>query len=471
MFYLRTDISYRYKNGGWLTHPPGEPVIMAGHEEINPGELRKSLEITLLGDLYTRIPLGTETTALALGDNYYSLIPEEFYGASGIKPGSKPGLIPGSKTLLLPGSILPPGDLPLSRGETVTLYEESIVEGIYATGGEPRENTPKENKEDPEAPPQLYAQIMPRIIELGKSLGERDSNLAQSQTQDPGQDRNGQSAYEERTVILNRIQDFLSKGYTYTLETRGSNDPLADFLFQSKKGYCVHFATAGAVLAAENGIPVRMARGFLVTLPGGAYDASITPGEAVVTGYSAHMWPEVLNNNGRWIPWEVTPPMTGLSEEALRLTEDTLTRNQLNHFGLTPDRTGGNGKGIKDNKKSVSDSLLFRAGIISSAGLLFILLFFIYRKFRDRMNPGRVYRRCTMRVQKQTGVAMPDETGWSQWGKTLSNLHPEKSDKINRLTTLILKTVYGGSSPQIYRKEIFKLFRIIEKTGLTKKKN
>ncbi|MGH9169959.1 MAG: transglutaminase domain-containing protein [Acidimicrobiales bacterium] len=103
------------------------------------------------------------------------------------------------------------------------------------------------------------------------------------------------------------IQDFLKTHYTYKLATvsSGSSKPYAaleDFLFHSYKGYCQQFAGAFTVLARIDGLPTRIAIGFL---PGDRETASADT--YVVTGSEVHAWPQVYFPGTGWIDFEPTP--------------------------------------------------------------------------------------------------------------------------------------------------------------------
>jgi hypothetical protein len=76
-------------------------------------------------------------------------------------------------------------------------------------------------------------------------------------------------------------------------------DAVAAFL-ENKRGYCVQFASAMAVMARTLGIPSRVAVGFLVTnrRPDGAYDISVR---------DAHAWPELYYSGIGWVRFEPTP--------------------------------------------------------------------------------------------------------------------------------------------------------------------
>ena len=78
------------------------------------------------------------------------------------------------------------------------------------------------------------------------------------------------------------------------------------FLFENKKGYCVHYATAATLLFRSHDIPARFVSGYLIgkeqwkTSDDGTY-------QATVTGADAHAWTEIYTGDGIWIPVELTP--------------------------------------------------------------------------------------------------------------------------------------------------------------------
>jgi transglutaminase-like putative cysteine protease len=113
------------------------------------------------------------------------------------------------------------------------------------------------------------------------------------------------------------IQNYLRSGeFTYSLQSpvQGGYDGnglsvLADFLTQ-KSGYCIHFASAMAVMARLEGIPSRIAVGFA---PGRATGASVSvAGQGALPEYEvdardAHAWPELYFQGLGWVPFEPTP--------------------------------------------------------------------------------------------------------------------------------------------------------------------
>lgn len=75
-------------------------------------------------------------------------------------------------------------------------------------------------------------------------------------------------------------------------------DVLTNFLLRSSAGFCVHFASAMAVMARVAGIPSRVAIGFL---PG-----SKEGDDWVVRAHDLHAWPELYFADLGWVRFEPT---------------------------------------------------------------------------------------------------------------------------------------------------------------------
>jgi len=74
------------------------------------------------------------------------------------------------------------------------------------------------------------------------------------------------------------------------------------FLFDVRRGYCTHFASAMAVMARIVGIPSRYNIGFAT--PAEQY----APGVFKVYGIHAHAWTELYFEGVGWVIFEATPP-------------------------------------------------------------------------------------------------------------------------------------------------------------------
>jgi len=74
----------------------------------------------------------------------------------------------------------------------------------------------------------------------------------------------------------------------------GGIDPVDTFLFEKRRGYCEFFAAAYVTLARLAGLPARLVGGYY----GGEYNA--LGGYYLVTDDTAHVWVEVLTDEGLW---------------------------------------------------------------------------------------------------------------------------------------------------------------------------
>lgn len=100
------------------------------------------------------------------------------------------------------------------------------------------------------------------------------------------------------------IEDHLRRNYGYTLEMLSHEvpDPLADFLFERRKGHCEYFASAMAVMLRSIHIPARVATGF----QSGVYNP--VSGWHIVRAGDAHSWVEAFIEGRGWITFDPTPP-------------------------------------------------------------------------------------------------------------------------------------------------------------------
>ncbi|WP_157756207.1 transglutaminase-like domain-containing protein [Paenibacillus crassostreae] len=110
------------------------------------------------------------------------------------------------------------------------------------------------------------------------------------------------------------IETFLKNQYTYSLKTSvpPSNEDFVDhFLFQSKIGYCNHFATSMVILLRSQDIPARFVKGYSPgMLETGSQDTY------VIKSLNAHSWVEVYFPQIGWIPFDPTPGFSTIHEKS-----------------------------------------------------------------------------------------------------------------------------------------------------------
>lgn len=114
------------------------------------------------------------------------------------------------------------------------------------------------------------------------------------------QEAMGSGTALERVTALER---YLSERYTYTLDFvgRSGKGSLEDFLFKYKAGHCEYFASSMVLLLRTQGIPARLATGFL-----GA-DYNPIEGYYIVRQSNAHAWVEAFLPGQGWRTFDPTP--------------------------------------------------------------------------------------------------------------------------------------------------------------------
>jgi len=101
------------------------------------------------------------------------------------------------------------------------------------------------------------------------------------------------------------IEGYLKKNYSYSLivnPPRDNTSPILYFLFQSRTGFCEHYATAMALMLRSAGIPARIVTGFA----GG--ELNTYGGYLIVRQSNAHAWTEAFID-GSWERFDPTPPV------------------------------------------------------------------------------------------------------------------------------------------------------------------
>lgn len=139
----------------------------------------------------------------------------------------------------------------------------------------------------------------------------------------------------DRLTALQRW--FRGTDFSYSLEAPvedgfdGSGaDAVARFL-EVREGYCVHFASAFALMARTLHMPSRIVVGYLPGTP----TTERIDGDPVysVTSSQLHAWPEVFFEGVGWVPFE---PTSGLGVPTLFSSEASLPGSSTDPDGQTP---------------------------------------------------------------------------------------------------------------------------------------
>lgn len=129
-----------------------------------------------------------------------------------------------------------------------------------------------------------------------------------------------QQGYDAGTLDINyaiqiqKVTSELTDRTDYSLDLKEipkGEDVLENFLFDSKKGFCIHYASTATLLLRRLGVPARYVTGYavdpreFVKNPDGTYTA-------VVPDESGHAWVEVFFEEQGWVPIEVTKGVSSM---------------------------------------------------------------------------------------------------------------------------------------------------------------
>nr|WP_319487510.1 transglutaminase family protein [uncultured Caproiciproducens sp.] len=132
-------------------------------------------------------------------------------------------------------------------------------------------------------------------------------------------------SYSSVNDIANAVKKYLGSNCYYTLspaKVPTGDDFVNFFVTESHQGYCVHFATAAAVMLRAMGVPARYAEGYIVTADD--YLTAGIDGWANIRDSRAHAWVELYYPGLGWQPFDVTPGFN----PARNLTQDNNPVNQ-----------------------------------------------------------------------------------------------------------------------------------------------
>lgn len=267
-----------------------------------------------------------------------------------------------------------------------------------------------------------------------------------------------------RALALFREQEF-----TYTLQPPllGSQ-PIDDFLFRTRQGFCEHYASAFAVLMRAAGVPARVVGGY----QGG--ELNPIDGYLVVRQSDAHAWTEVWLADRGWVRVDPTAAVSpariesglaasvpvGESLPALFQVDPTWLRsmryrweavnNAWNQWvlGYNPQRQREllTRLGVPDPDWRTLVSLLSAA---CTAVLLLVIAWTLHR--RPPSDPAqRLWRRALARLRRRQVRCEPWETPFGLAARMRSE-RPELAAAVQEIATAYCNARYGdgGSSTQL----------------------
>ncbi|KGX89996.1 transglutaminase-like domain-containing protein [Pontibacillus marinus] len=283
--------------------------------------------------------------------------------------------------------------LPQRNGETIKLDRFSLSYNQPSFSFKQLRNA---STQDPKNIKEQYTQ-------LPESLPDRVRQLAATIVE--GKD----NRYDKAKAIEGY---FSRNGFEYDTQDipvpDESEDYVAKFLFETKRGYCDNYSTSMVVLLRSLGIPTRWAKGFT----GGTEAEQVEyNGEMYnkfdVKSSNAHSWPEVYFPGVGWVPFEPTQGFSNPTEMYIEETDDNEEEDQATNLpdqsmqdpmqkpeSMQEDLFDESNGGLSSSEPWIPTKVLLGiiAGVILLAGLLFFYRFHIqmvYYKWRFYRNPNK----------------------------------------------------------------------------------
>ncbi|OWP21110.1 hypothetical protein CBF90_13135 [Microbacterium sp. AISO3] len=267
----------------------------------------------------------------------------------------------------------------------------------------------------------------------------------------------------DRLAALQRW--FRSAEFTYSLDAPVSDgfdgsgvDAIADFL-EVRSGYCVHFASAFAVMARTLDMPSRIVVGYLP----GTLTGRVVDGESVATVLSSqlHAWPEVYFAGIGWVPFEPTNSLgtpASYTRSAQPLPDDggqdvppapapQQTATVAPDGGPTPTPTASTGTSAGSETSPLALALPYGGVFLGFAALVLLpaLLGAARRRWQttaaergDVLAAWRIVRESA----RDIGVRIDDAESPRALGIRLAAVPPVPVDRIDALVAAVERTSY-----------------------------
>ena len=299
--------------------------------------------------------------------------------------------------------------------------------------------------------------VLRRALQLPPGFNPRTIELAQSLRRQFPDDR----ALVDEVLSMFRKQKFF---YTTVPPLLGTNS-VDEFLFDTKSGFCEHYASAFAVLMRAAGIPARIVTGY----QGG--EINPVGNYMIVRQADAHAWTEVWFPDSGWVRVDPTAAVSPLRVESgiaaavprtdplplmvrgdypllrqLRLNWDSIANNWNQWvLGYNPERQRHllSRVGIDDATwRTLAVILMATTGLITLALALLML-----RKLKTAVHDPakRAYHRFCARLERKNLPRDPAE-GPLDYAARLSRLRPDLAAAASAITRLYVALRYGTNA-------------------------
>ena len=263
-------------------------------------------------------------------------------------------------------------------------------------------------------------------------------------------------------IVGKALELFRQSPFAYTLTPPPAGaEPVDDFLFSSKRGFCEHYAGAFVFLMRSAGVPARVVTGY----QGGEYSA--LGRYWIVRGRDAHAWAEAWLPGRGWVRVDPTAavapdrvergigaalpaaelpgPMAVMNGAWLRplLLGWDLVNNQWNQWvlGYNLERQRKLLSRLNPLLATLEGSLTILA--LACAGVLGLLGLGLFARRPPRRDPAtRAYARFCGRLAR-AGLGRGAAEGPADFARRAGGARPDLASEIGRITGLYLAARYG----------------------------
>ena len=302
------------------------------------------------------------------------------------------------------------GELPASGAERLTTFMKTLPEGSN-----------------------------PRALEFARSLRERSA--------------------DDRDYLARIMQMFAEQEYFYTLTPPSLGEHTVDeFLFDTRRGFCGHYASAFTLLARAAGIPARIVTGY----QGAEYNP--IGGYWIVRQSDAHAWVEVRLGE-RWIrfdptaavaPWRIERGYAETEGGAVGTVAALRTSSFANRLALSWDAiNAGWNRWVLSFGPEAQTTMMSLAGIdnpstehlivamaVSVTGLLIAIGLWQRRQYRPRRDALQTaYMKLCARLGSATRPRAPFE-GPREYADAVRRMRPDLAEETGRLISTYIELRY-----------------------------
>ncbi|MBS2039554.1 transglutaminase domain-containing protein [bacterium] len=223
------------------------------------------------------------------------------------------------------------------------------------------------------------------------------------------------------------IKQWLDDNCTYSLKSPSANaaDPVSDFLFGQRIGYCVFTSHSACYLFRAAGIPARISDGYMVDAKQRGGGSSL-----LIRSSDAHSWPEIYLQDVGWMDLDISP------KKNLEPEKEQVDNNLQQMMGDMA-RKDKKDRRPEENRPTIDLHQLtlwflrtLLTGLLSALllGWLAMLLWKLWRRRAPFWSTGREQARlaylCVLDILSEQGVRRRPDESCEEFARRMSEEMP-----------------------------------------------